>query len=243
MRAIVATVVLIMLAALNGPHVIAADKYILRSEQPVHSAADYGAGPVPGVDSTPLPPEVKCSPTKDANGRPTSTVVCEQAANALMGLHWGIGLLYDSSHGGVGEVKIVSMGGNNVVRVNRESKSAARAAFELHYFLGKGPNPSWAWGPFVSLNSAPVGDLTDKSLFSSIGAGLMVGGKVDTGGQHSINLGIGWLIDTNVKRLAPGFHDGSVTTFTPGQEDQLLRTTTSSGFMALLSYNFAFSGL
>jgi hypothetical protein len=96
-------------------------------------------------------------------------------------------------------------------------------------------------GPFVSLNSKPVGDIAASDL-SSVGAGLMIGANAyvnDIGGKsvsHSINLGLGWMVDSGVKQLVPGVVDGQVTTLEQGD---LLHTTTRSGFMAILSYNFA----
>lgn len=170
--------------------------------------------------------------------------VCTQGANALRGLHWGTGLLYDSSRGGVGEVKIVSNGGNNTIRVTKENGAAVRAAFELHYFFPmKGASfagnqePNWAWGPFVSLNSKPLDNFTGP-VFTSAGIGLMVGAKVGQDNQHSINLGVGWLVDTDVKRLAAGISDGQATTLAPGSESGLLTSRTAQGAMVMLSYNF-----
>ena len=99
--------------------------------------------------------ETTCRETK-VEGKP-NIFVCDQSGKALTGLHWGAALLYDSSRGGVGDVKIVQEGSNNVVRVFKDDKSAARAAFELHYYFpmgtdAKGENPTWAIGPFISLN-------------------------------------------------------------------------------------------
>jgi hypothetical protein len=125
-------------------------------------------------------------------------------------------LLYSSSNfGGVTDVTLVKNGSNTVVKVTKTSGSAARAAFELHYFI---PAPKfstiqWAWGPFVSLNSKPLTDLAASSL-SSVGGGLMIGANAyvdDSGGKsvsHSVNLGIGWMVDTGVKELAPGVVNG-----------------------------------
>ena len=213
---------------LNGSSAISDDKYVIMTKDPI-ATTNKAEG------ATPLPSEIKCQPTVN-NSKALS---CEQAPNSLKGLHWGLGILHDASRGGVGEVAIVpGAGGVNTVRIVRQNKNAARAAFELHYFLGKGDNPLWAWGPFISLNSAPAGSITKDSAFSSFGAGLMIGAKVDTAGQHSVNFGVGWLVDTDVKQLAPGVYDGATTTLT--KTDDLLRTRTSQGFMSILSYNFTF---
>jgi hypothetical protein len=196
--------------------------------------------------------------TQAANN--SQLLVCNPGPDALRGLHWGVGLLYSSNLGGVGDVTLVQSGGNNTVRVTKANAAAARAAFELHYFIpseyffraksANGVQPSngapdpirWAVGPFVSLNSKPLDNFGSSPALSSVGAGVMFGVNPfvdDATGQsvsHSVNIGIGWMIDTAVKELTPGVVDGQPTTLT---QDQLTRTVTKNGFMAILSYNFA----
>lgn len=180
------------------------------------------------------------------NATKISYLVCSQSENSLRGLHWGMGILYSSSRGGVGDVSIVQQAGVNTVRVNKSNDSAARAAFELHYFLDpmkvrlSGLTAEAGIGPFVSLNSKPLDNLSG-STFSSVGLGLMIGANAFPGSgntSHSINFGVGWMVDTDVKRLAVGVYDGQATTI--ADKSLLVRSTTSQGFMALLSYNFAF---
>jgi hypothetical protein len=205
-----------------------------RSETYERSAGAPDGGPAPADDKKPK----QCAP--DQTGQ---NLVCSQGPDALKGLHWGIGLLYGSNLGGVGSVTLVPSGASKIVQVTRENNAAARAAFELHYFVPatKAYAVQWAWGPFVSLNSKPLADFGSGASLSSIGAGLMIGANafVDDASaksvSHSVNLGIGWMVDTGVKELAAGVVDGQPTTLT---QDQLTRTTTKSGFMAILSYNF-----
>ena len=66
---------------------------------------------------------------KKCNPKPASTF---GGNDAFRGLHWGIGAVYTPSLGGVGKVT----GGAGVpVHVSQQNDSAARAAFELHYFF------------------------------------------------------------------------------------------------------------
>jgi len=197
-----------------------------------------GAGPDAPAPTDPKKPQ-QC--TQDKTGQ---NLICSQGPDALKGLHWGIGLLYSSNFTGVADVGLVQSGANKIVQVKRENSAAARAAFELHYFIPatKAYAVQWAWGPFVSLNSKPLNDFGGGGTsLSSLGAGLMIGANAfvdDASGKsvsHSVNLGIGWLVDTAVRELAPGVVDGQATTLT---QDQLTRTTTKNGFMAILSYNF-----
>jgi hypothetical protein len=212
------------------------------------------AGTPPSADSKPQ----QC--TKAANDPNSTLLVCSPGADALKGLHWGVGLLYSSNLGGVGDVTLVQSGGNNIARVTKANAAATRAAFELHYFIPSEyffrPKPAngvqlsngapdhirWAVGPFVSLNSKPLDNFGSSPALSSVGAGVMFGVNPfvdDATGQsvsHSVNIGIGWMIDTAVKELTPGVVDGQPTTLT---QDQLTRTVTKNGFMAILSYNFA----
>lgn len=169
--------------------------------------------------------KMPCDTTLDkANG-------CTPAPSAFKGLKWGVALVYSSEKGGVGDVVKDS---NNIVRVKKENQAAARGAFELHYFFPTKTNPSFGWGPFVSLNTKPVDNLSGGNFFSSVGAGLMVGVDAFSGVEgSSINLGLGYLIDTEVKELAPGVAAGQATSL---NADELTNSTTKGGFMAILSY-------
>ena len=188
-----------------------------------------------------------------AANEPSSYFVCQQSLEALLGFHWGLGLLYSSDLGGIGQVDVVP-GANNtsVVKVQKQNNSAARAGLELHYFIpirfynsrqDRGywrtdyllmqeqaidkngvlaaswkPSdwePEMSIGPFISLNTRPLDQLGNGNPFPSAGMGIMVGGKPFLGGSEdtsSVQLGLGWLIDTDVKELSPEFTDGQATT-------------------------------
>jgi hypothetical protein len=165
--------------------------------------------------------------------------VCVPLQSAVRRLHAGVAIVYSPENGGVGT--IVKDATTNVVRVTKENAAAARAAFELHYFFeppkGLPERDSWGWGPFVSLNTRPVDNLDDGNIFSSVGAGLMIGAVANDAGTSSVNFGLGFLVDTDVKRLAAGVQDGKPTTL---NDNQLLKSTTSTDFMAILSYKMDF---
>jgi hypothetical protein len=158
--------------------------------------------------------------------------------NPFNGFSWGLALVYSSQKGGLGDVQKEQ--GTNIVRVTRENASAARGAFEVHYFFGSqnpGQPVDWSWGPFVSLNTKPLENLDKGNVFSSLGVGLMLGIDVDPttdGTRHSLNLGVGALVDTDVKELAPGVSNGVATA-----QDTLTVSKTKTGFMAILAYDFA----
>jgi len=98
---------------------------------------------------------------------------------------------------------------------------------------------SFGMGPFVSLNTSPFdtsGSSSGAKLFDSVGVGWMIGlNAFPTGpsGLHSLNFGVGAIIDTGVKVLSPGVMDGLPTTLPAGTETRLV---TKTGFMALLTY-------
>jgi hypothetical protein len=165
----------------------------------------------------------------------------------MYGLHYGIGVSASQGFGGVGEVKKDAAG---IVRVTRENSGVARALFELHYFMHTpfpflqpqhkpgeyGPEPAnqliMAWGPYVSLNTSPLGAQAGK-LFDAMGAGWMLGFKIPGVEKHSLNFGAGVLVDSNVKRLTAGVVPDHTTTVDPAF---WTRTETTVGWQILISY-------
>ena len=166
------------------------------------------------------------------------------------------------SLGGVGAVSVDPV--TKVVRVTKQNQGAARGLFEVHYYFklcngGLGnvyrpqynsstgskdclpEDPQFAMGPFVSLNTSPF-DTSGGSgakVFDSVGMGWMLGlnaydAQPNSKLVHTINFGVGVIIDTSVKSLAPGVQDGQVTTIT--DDKFLTRQVTKTGWMLLLSY-------
>jgi len=209
-----------------------------------------------------------CDPTKDYN--------CPEGPDPFRGLKWGIGVAVTSSLGGIGSVAIDPT--TKVVHVTKLNSSAARAAFELHYFFKfcdehktggsffagtsiwkPGPTPGtgtfecpdkttqFGMGPFVSLNTSPFDASGNSSvkLFDSVGAGWMIGinaydAPTPTNPTntlvHTINFGVGAILDTSVNQLAADVQDGQITSVPPANQNSLIVQTTKIGWMAIVSY-------
>jgi hypothetical protein len=178
------------------------------------------------------------------------------APDPLAGFHYGIGVGVSSNLGGIGAVSKDPT--TNIVRITRDNPAAARGLFEIHYYIPTKslyptaqtvPGFYTALGPYISLNTAPIGGGGETSqLFDSIGMGLMFG--IQGGGcdknnivcnneLYSFNIGIGALIDTNVQQLRTGVIDNQPSAI---PQDQLLSKTTKIGFQVLFSYKlFSFN--
>jgi hypothetical protein len=103
-----------------------------------------------------------------------------------------------------------------------------------------GNDVAFGMGPFVSLNTSPFDSASSGTkVFDSVGMGWMIGlNAYDAQPStptivHSLNFGLGAILDTGVKTLAAGVQDGQATTLS---NDLVTRQTTRVGFMALLSY-------
>lgn len=211
--------------------------------------------PAPG-NGMPAP---ACDPTKDKNCLP------QEGPDPFRGLKWGLGVAVSSSLGGVGGIAIDPT--TKIVHVTKLNASAARGAFELHYFFKfcdehKSGGPFFAgtsvwkgqtWecsdratqfgmGPFVSLNTSPFdtsGNFNVK-VFDSVGAGWMIGiNAYDSPASntiHTINIGVGVILDTGVNQLVAGVQDGQITSVPPGNQNSLIVQTTKIGWMAIVSY-------
>ena len=186
-----------------------------------------------------------------AADQPTAAaVVTATTPDPLAGFHYGIGVGINSSLGGIGSVS--KDPGTNIVRITRDNPAAARGLFEIHYYIPtKALYPSaqsvpgfyTAFGPYISLNSAPIGGGGGATqLFDSVGLGLMwgiQGGGCDKNNiicnneSYSFNIGIGALIDTNVQQLRTGVVENQPSTI---PDNQLLSKTTRAGFQLLFSY-------
>jgi hypothetical protein len=230
---------------------------------------------VPGTPVPGTPVTVGCTPPTDpkcpaaVGAAVKATDLPAEGTDPFRGLKWGLGIAMTSSLGGVGTVTIDPT--SKVVHVTKLNSSAARGAFELHYFFkfcneianggfihlprdwptsGGGPpgcperSTQFGMGPFVSLNTSPFdtsGTFASK-VFDSVGAGWMIGlnaydnQTLTSTLVHSLNFGIGAVLDTSVRQLANGVQDGQVTAIAPTNQDLLTTQTTKIGWMAILSY-------
>ena len=176
------------------------------------------------------------SSKKDTSGakecNPTTDVNCIEGADPFRGLKWGIG---------------VAIGGY-FYRPDRyvDAKSPMECQThdsKPHYgrpISDYGNDVAFGMGPFVSLNTSPFDSASSGTkVFDSVGMGWMIGlNAYDAQPStptivHSLNFGLGAILDTGVKTLAAGVQDGQATTLS---NDLVTRQTTRDGFMALLSY-------
>jgi hypothetical protein len=120
--------------------------------------------------------------------------------------------------------------------------NTSKKAYQADPQIDLGDDTQFGMGPFVSLNTSPFdtsGNSGNGKVFDSVGMGWMIGLNAYDQQQnlrvlHSLNFGVGLIIDTAVRTLVPGVSDGQFTTFT--QDGQLTRQVTRTGWMMLLSY-------
>jgi hypothetical protein len=210
------------------------------------SSSAYAAGKLPATATgDPAGSSPDCT-------KPENKALAECKAGAdnneyMYGLHFGLGVSASQGLGGVGDVKKDT---NGIVRVVRQNNGAARGLFELHYFMHTpfpflqpqhkpgeyGPEPAnqliMAWGPYVSLNTSPFGADNGK-VFDAVGAGWMLGFKIPGVEKHSLNIGAGVLLDSNVRKLTPGVLPDHTTAVDPAF---LTHSETSIGWQVLISY-------
>lgn len=125
----------------------------------------------------------------------------------LFGINWGVGLALTISNNRVDEARV---DGSGIVRVDKERNDFPRIVLETHYFFEtkdvlKGSFWPNGWGPFIAINSG------ENNIISGGGGGLMVAWKKNTftaASNSSLNLGIGYFIDTGVKMLADELKEG-----------------------------------
>jgi hypothetical protein len=217
-------------------------------------------------------PQMLCDPSTDKTCKLTTPSLPPEGSDPFRGLKWGLGVAVSSSLGGVGSVAIDP--NTKVVHVTKLNSSAARGAFELHYFFkfcneNHLPGGSFftltsQWnnntqtyecrpgaiqfgmGPFVSLNTSPFdtsGNFSVK-LFDSVGAGWMIGFNAYDNPNpsaspalvHTLNFGVGAILDTSVNQLAVGVQDGQITSVPAANQNSLIVQTTKIGWMAIVSY-------
>lgn len=135
------------------------------------------------------------------NNQVQKTMDKAQSEVDFMGLNWGVGFGY--SYGfdeSIDDAEIV----NGVVRVKSRKKEQARAVLEFHkyFWLNDGyKDGTQGCGPFVALAAK------DDKLLSGVGIGIMYGKKAKATDSDGFSIGIGILLDNEVKDLADGFKE------------------------------------
>lgn len=151
-----------------------------------------------------------------------------QNQQEFLGFRWGLGVgaaFGDSRR--VSSAEVV----DGVVRVTKTVTDSPRIVLEIHNFWLQYKDNTLGIGPFAAVNFGA----TDGDTLTSFGGGVMVGAK-RPGGSGSFNLGIGYMLDQNVKRLGDGIVEGAPL---PGDETEIRFKEESDGaFLVFVSTTF-----
>ncbi|RZA07163.1 MAG: hypothetical protein EOO68_03810 [Moraxellaceae bacterium] len=119
----------------------------------------------------------------------------------FLGLTWGLGFGYTfSSDEAIDEAEIV----DGVVRVKSNKKQQPRMVLEFHRFLwcnNGAKDGTRGCGPFVAVSA------TSDEILQGVGMGFMYGLKAKKGEPEGFSIGIGAMLDADVKDLADGFNE------------------------------------
>jgi hypothetical protein len=117
----------------------------------------------------------------------------------FMGLSWGLGFGFSfSSDELVDDAEVV----NGVVRMKSQKKQQPRAVMEMHkyFWCNKGyTDGKRGCGPFIAVAA------TADDVLSGVGFGFMYGYKRGADESGGFSVGVGAILDGNVKDLAEGF--------------------------------------
>jgi hypothetical protein len=119
----------------------------------------------------------------------------------FLGLNWGLGFGYTfSSDEAIDDAEIV----DGIVKVKSNKKQQPRMILEFHRYLGcnnGAKDGTQGCGPFVAVAAS-----NDKIL-QGVGMGFMYGFKAKKSDPEGFSIGIGAMLDGNVKDLADGFKE------------------------------------
>lgn len=117
----------------------------------------------------------------------------------FMGLNWGVGFGFSKSRDeAIDDAEIV----NGIVRVKSSKKEQPRVVLEFHKYFWLNDEykiGDRGLGPFVAVAT------TQSNLLSGVGVGLIYGRKSNKTDSDGFSVGIGVILDGEVKDLASGF--------------------------------------
>jgi hypothetical protein len=126
-----------------------------------------------------------------------------RTANEFMGLSWGIGFGYSFGEDeAIDDAEIV----DGVVRVKSRKKDQPRAVLEFHrYFWCNDGRKQLdrGCGLFVAVAAS------DEDVLAGVGIGFMYGRKSSPDDTEGFSVGVGVILDGNVKDLADGFKENA----------------------------------
>ncbi|MBB6096200.1 hypothetical protein HNQ60_005122 [Povalibacter uvarum] len=147
-----------------------------------------------------------------------------KSATEFMGLTWGLGFGYSFGEDeAIDDATIV----DGVVRVNSRKKDQPRAVLEFHrYFWCNSGRTKLdrGCGPFVAVAAS------EDDVLAGVGVGFMYGRKSTPSDTEGFSVGIGVVLDGNIKDLADGFKENEPP---PGTETAV-RYETKSRWSALI---------
>ena len=162
----------------------------------------------------------------------------EISTRDFAGLSFGVGISATFDTGSTDRINSATIV-DGIVRVEDEQNRVARIMLESHYFFlpdsnllnfSSVPPGSWGWGPFVALQPG-----TDE-IIEAIGLGLMLGFRREASSPQSWNIGLGYVVDPNVKVLGDGFRANREP---PGNETIVrFQEKSQQGVVLLFSFSF-----
>jgi hypothetical protein len=160
----------------------------------------------------------------------------EAATQKFGGIEFGVGISLTTDLGARDRIGEASVAGG-VVRVDDANNSNARVMLESHYFFkpearfpGIDGEKMWGFGPFVALQPG-----TDE-IIEAIALGAMIGFRRAEDTTESFNLGIGLVIDPNVRVLGDGIREGQP--LPAGETMVRYKQTSQKGALFLASFGF-----
>ena len=146
-------------------------------------------------------------------------------ASAQIGPGFGVGIVHLGGKARVDDASVV----NGIVRVNRDSNTSIRPMVDVHA-------PIWPIsgkikaGPFIGVQ------FSKEQLVDSLGTGLMFSLETGTAAPKRLNLGLGVVLDPNVRTLGNGIEEDQP--LPAGETEIRYRSTSKFGVFFMTSVGF-----
>jgi hypothetical protein len=154
-----------------------------------------------------------------------AALIFAQPASAQIKPGFGVGVVHLGGKARVDEASLV----NGLVRVDRDSNTSIRPMVDVHAPVIPISENITA-GPFVGVQ------FSTAQVVDSLGAGMMI--SLPTGGTapKTLNLGIGAVLDPNVRTLGNGIEEDQP--LPPGETSIRFRNTSKFGVFFMTSVGF-----
>lgn len=155
----------------------------------------------------------------------------QEAENQFAGMQFGVGLSLTIDLGQHDRINEAGLDENGIVRITSENNDVPRIMLESHYFFTpKGDD--FGIGPFVALQPG-----TDE-IIEAIGIGVMLGFKraSEENNTSSWNIGIGAVVDPNVKILGDGIEENQ--SLPSGETQVRFKETSQWGALLVVSFTY-----